>query len=93
MSVTLVYFAWVRERIGLERETIDLESPQSLSALLDRLVATSDGHARALRDRERIRAALNEEFVGWDATVRSGDEVALFPPMTGGAGREICPGG
>jgi molybdopterin converting factor small subunit len=48
------------------------------------LAAQSAGHAAALGDRARLRAAVNQEFVGWDAGVAPGDELAIFPPVTGG---------
>lgn len=84
MSVTLLYFAWVRERIGVGTETVDLEAPETLDALLGRLAARSAGHAAALAEPKRLRGAVNQDFVGWDAVVQPGDEVALFPPVTGG---------
>jgi molybdopterin synthase sulfur carrier subunit len=82
--VRLLYFAWVRERIGTGAEELGIDAPMPLSRLLEALRARSAGHAAALEDMGRIRAALNQEFVGWDAEVSPGDEVALFPPVTGG---------
>jgi molybdopterin synthase sulfur carrier subunit len=84
MTVSLLYFAWVRERIGIGGETFALEGPTTVGALLERLAGLSDGHAAALTDRGRLRTAVNQEFVGWDAAVAPGDEVAIFPPVTGG---------
>jgi molybdopterin synthase sulfur carrier subunit len=84
MPLTLLYFAWVREAIGLGTETVPIDAPMRLSDLLERLKAHSAGHARALQDPSRLRAAINQQFVGWDAEVAPGDEVALFPPVTGG---------
>jgi molybdopterin converting factor subunit 1 len=84
VTVTLMYFAWVRERIGVGTETVELDGPETLGALLERLAGRSTGHAAALAERERLRGAINQDFKGWDAVVRPGDEVALFPPVTGG---------
>ena len=84
MTVQLVYFAWVRERIGLSSEQIDLQGPISLSALADLLAARSAGHTVAFADRSRLRAAVNQTFSGWESLVQNGDEVAFFPPVTGG---------
>jgi molybdopterin synthase sulfur carrier subunit len=84
VTVTLLYFAWVRERIGVGTEVVELEGPETLKRLLEMLAARSAGHAAALAERERLRGAINQDFVGWDAVVRPGDEVALFPPVTGG---------
>jgi molybdopterin synthase sulfur carrier subunit len=83
-AVTLLYFAWVRERIGTAEERVDIAGPMALGALVDRLQGMSAGHAAALEARGRLRAAINQQFVGWEAEVRPGDEVALFPPVTGG---------
>ncbi len=84
MAVALLYFAWVREQVGTDREEIPLEAPLPLRALVEALRARSPGHGRALADLSRLRAAVNQEFAGWDAPVRPGDEVAIFPPVTGG---------
>ncbi|WP_448585723.1 molybdopterin converting factor subunit 1 [Thermaurantiacus sp.] len=83
-EIRLLYFAWVRERIGRDAETLPCEGPMPLAALLDRLATRSPGHAAALGDRGRLRAAVNQTFAGWDETVGPGDEVAIFPPVTGG---------
>ncbi len=84
MTVRLLYFAWVRERIGMASETISLESALPLSALVAQLAQRSAGHAAALADPSRLRAAVNDAFADWETRVGPGDEVALFPPVTGG---------
>ncbi len=84
MTVSLLYFAWVRERIGIGAEELVLDGPTTVGALVERLADLSDGHRAALADRGRLRAAVNQNFVGWDAAVAPGDEVAIFPPVTGG---------
>jgi molybdopterin synthase sulfur carrier subunit len=84
VTVALLYFAWVRERIGADGETVDIPGPITVGTLVERLAGQSEGHAAALRDRARLRAAVNQDFVGWDHAVTSGDEVAIFPPVTGG---------
>jgi molybdopterin converting factor subunit 1 len=83
-EITLLYFAWVRERIGAARATMVLAEPLTLGELVEQLRREGPGHAEALEDMTRLRGAINQEFVGWDAWVRPGDEVALFPPVTGG---------
>lgn len=80
----LLYFAWVREKIGLADETLELDGPLPLTALLEHLAARSPGHALALADPSRLRFALNHEYVDSSASVQPGDELALFPPVTGG---------
>jgi molybdopterin synthase sulfur carrier subunit len=84
VSVTVLYFAWVRERVGVQQEEIALDTPTTVGSLVGQLAVRSDGHAAALGDRARLRAAVNQDFTGWDATVMPGDEVAIFPPVTGG---------
>lgn len=82
--IKLVYFAWVRERIGVAEETLSLDAPASLAAIVARLRDLSERHRTAFSDLTRIRAAVNQDFVGFEAIVAPGDEVALFPPVTGG---------
>ena len=81
----ILYFAWVRERIGVATET--LEPPAevtTVSGLLDWLATRSPGHATALADRSAIRVALDQDFVGFDASIGGAREIAIFPPVTGG---------
>jgi molybdopterin synthase sulfur carrier subunit len=81
----LVYFAWVRERIGLDAETVT-PPPQitTVAALLDWLATRSPGHAAALADRSAIRIAIDEDFAGAEASITRAREIAIFPPVTGG---------
>ncbi len=81
--LTLLYFAWVRERIGVGEERLDVP-PGTVAELLDWLATRSPGHAAALADRSAIRVAVNQDFVGMDAFVPTEAEVAIFPPVTGG---------
>ena len=84
--MTLLYFAWVRERIGRDSEEIALPANvETVAALLDWLRSRGDGYAQALEDLSVIRVAVNQEFAAPDHAVADGDEVALFPPVTGGA--------
>lgn len=81
----LVYFAWVRQRIGTSEETIDKpDAVSTVGSLLDWLEDRSEGHKRALQDRKVIRVAVNQTYVGPDHPVAESDEIALFPPVTGG---------
>ncbi|WP_222873042.1 molybdopterin converting factor subunit 1 [Hankyongella ginsenosidimutans] len=83
--IVLLYFAWVRERIGVAEERLPVqEDVASVAALLDHLATRSPGHAAALADRSALRVAVNQAHVGMDHAVADGDEVALFPPVTGG---------
>jgi molybdopterin synthase sulfur carrier subunit len=81
----LLYFAWLRTRIGIAEEIV--EPPPGIAtvgALVDWLKGRSPGFAEALKNHKLVRVAVNQEYVGWDHPVARGDEVALFPPVTGG---------
>jgi len=81
----LLYFAWLRAKIGKAEETI--EPPAEVTnvlALIDWLKTRGPGFAEALKNAQLVRVAVNREYVGWDHKLRPGDEVALFPPVTGG---------
>jgi molybdopterin synthase sulfur carrier subunit len=83
--VELLYFAWVREQIGLDAETVTLPaSVTSVAALLDWLASRSAGHAAALANRSRIRVAVDQVFATPDTQVAGAREIAIFPPVTGG---------
>jgi molybdopterin synthase sulfur carrier subunit len=82
--VRLLYFARVRERIGRSEEQFDIDAPLPLGLLVEQLSLRSQAHAAAFADRSRLRAAINLHHAGWEALVHAGDEVALFPPVTGG---------
>ena len=83
--VTILYFAWLRERIGASRESVALpEGVASAGALIEWLVARGGGHAAAFANRAAIRCAVNQTVGGPDTPVAAGDEVAFFPPVTGG---------
>ena len=83
--LTILYFAWLRERTGVAREDVILpDGVRTVSALLDHLSQRSAGHEAALQNRKTIRTAVNQEFSDISAAVHPGDEVAFFPPVTGG---------
>ena len=83
--ITLLYFAWVRERIGHGEERLALPADvATVAGLLDHLATLSPGHAAALADREAIRIAIDEDFVSLDAPLAGAREIAIFPPVTGG---------
>lgn len=79
----VMYFAWVRERIGLPKETIDTQAA-TVSDLVAELVAREDRYAVAFADVSALRVALDQELSDFDAPLAGVREVAFFPPMTGG---------
>jgi molybdopterin synthase sulfur carrier subunit len=83
--VEILYFAWVRERIGANIERIDPPAHvQDVSGLIDWLAGRSPAHAAALGDKSRLRAAIDQRFVGLEAGIAGAREIAIFPPVTGG---------
>lgn len=85
MPLTLLYFAWVRERIGTGEEQVDPpEAVRTIADLVDWLAGRSDGHAAAFADPAKLRAAIDQRFVPLDALLGNAREVAIFPPVTGG---------
>ncbi|MDW3183082.1 molybdopterin converting factor subunit 1 [Roseobacter sp.] len=81
--MNVLYFAWVRERIGLPREEVD-SAAETVSDLVDELVAREDRYAAAFADRSALRVAIDQELSDFDAPLKGAREVAFFPPMTGG---------
>ena len=79
----VLYFAWVRERIGLPRETVET-SAATVSALVDELRAREPRYEAAFADISALRVALDQELSDFDAPLEGVREVAFFPPMTGG---------
>jgi sulfur-carrier protein len=81
----LLYFAWLRAKIGIAEERVELpEGVATVAALLEWLRTRGPGFAEALKDAKIVRVAVNQRYVGWDHPLQPGDEVALFPPVTGG---------
>ncbi len=81
----LLYFAWVRERIGIAEETLALPpGVTTVAMLLNHLITRGGGYADALSERDKIRIAINQAYVGESFPVHDSDEIAIFPPVTGG---------
>jgi molybdopterin converting factor subunit 1 len=81
----ILYFAWVREKIGRAGEELPLPAGVTdIAGLMRHLTGLGPGHAAAFANPTAIRAAINQEFAGPGDAVADGDEVAFFPPVTGG---------
>jgi len=81
----VLYFAWLRNKIGASSEEVSApEDVQTVQQLIDWLKERGEGYADAFNDPSVIRAAVNQEHVGFDHPIKTGDEVAFFPPVTGG---------
>ncbi|WP_298676720.1 molybdopterin converting factor subunit 1 [uncultured Lentibacter sp.] len=79
----VLYFAWVRERIGVPRETVQ-SSAGTVLDLVEELRAREARYAAAFADISALRVALDQELSNFDASLAGVREVAFFPPMTGG---------
>lgn len=82
-SLDVLYFAWVRERIGLPRERVETGAT-SVAALVAELAAREERYALAFADLASLRVALDQELSDFSAPLAGVREVAFFPPMTGG---------
>lgn len=81
----LLYFAWVRERTGTAEEILTPPAAvTTAAALADWLSLRSEGHAAAFADRTKLRLAINQTQAAFTDPIAANDEVAFFPPMTGG---------
>ena len=83
MNITVRYFASIREAMGTSSEELDT-SATTVGALREALMARSEVAANALAHGKAVRMALNQEMCSGDALLKAGDEVAFFPPVTGG---------
>ena len=79
----VLYFAWVRERIGLPRETVETEA-ETVADLVEELRSREPRYAAAFAETAALRVALDQELSDFDAPLSGVREVAFFPPMTGG---------
>ena len=79
----VLYFAWVRERIGEPRERVETGAA-TVRDLVDELRAREDRYAAAFADLGALRVALDQQLADFDAPLAGVREVAFFPPMTGG---------
>ncbi len=81
----LLYFAWVREKTGIAEEEVALPAEVGdVAGLVDWLKSRGAAYQNALADLSAVRVAVNQEYAGLDHAVADGDEVAFFPPVTGG---------
>jgi sulfur-carrier protein len=82
---TILYFAWVRDAVGVGEEAVGIpDDVVTVGALAALLATRSEGHARAFADQSRLRAAVDLAMVSFDAPIAGAKEIAFFPPVTGG---------
>ena len=81
--IDVLYFAWVRERIGLPKERIETRAA-TVADLVEELKAREDRYAAAFADLRALRVAVDQQLSEFSAPLAGVREVAFFPPMTGG---------
>lgn len=82
-ALKILYFAWVRERIGEPHETL-LTRARTVRDLVDELAEKDERYALAFSDLSALRVSLDQKLADFDASLSGVREVAFFPPMTGG---------
>ena len=81
----LLYFAWIRTKLGVSEELIDVPPDiKNVKGLIDWLIKQGDAYKTVFSDLSLLRVAVNQEYVDLDHTITSDDEIAFFPPVTGG---------
>jgi len=81
--IDVLYFAWLRERIGEPKEQIET-SAATVADLVEELKTRSEAHALAFSDMSAVRVAVDQDLTEMTASLEGAREVAFFPPMTGG---------
>lgn len=84
MHIHLLYFAGLREALGVTTETLELPAGIETVTALRELLAARGVPWTALVTTKNLRAAVNQQMAGQDTHIQAGDEVAFFPPVTGG---------
>ena len=83
-ELSILYFAWVREMIGRDEDMVAPPPGASVADVVALLAARGGGYAQAMARPEKLRAALDQNFVALDTPIGNARELALFPPVTGG---------
>ena len=84
-SLNIVYFSWVRERLGQDHEQLSLdEGIETIADVLAVLARRDAGHAEIFSNLNKLRFALDQDYSHLDSPVGSAEELAIFPPVTGG---------
>ena len=81
----LLYFAWIRTKLGVSEELVDVPPDiKNVKGLIELLISQGDAYKTVFSDLSLLRVAVNQEYVDLDHTITSDDEIAFFPPVTGG---------
>ncbi|NHQ73274.1 molybdopterin converting factor subunit 1 [Roseovarius gahaiensis] len=79
----VLYFAWVRERVGRPKDKLETDA-ETVRDLVNELREKEERYAAAFADLDALRVAVDQELTDFDAPLKNAREVAFFPPMTGG---------
>ena len=80
----VLFFASLREQLGVAEQAIDVPVPATVGALVTQLRARGDTWSEVLAAGKRWRVAVNQDMATLETPLKSGDEIAIFPPVTGG---------
>ena len=81
----ILYFSWLREKIGIDSEEIKTsEKIGDVNELIEFLKKSSEKHSTAFQNMKSIKVAVNKEFANFNTKIQDKDEIAFFPPVTGG---------
>ena len=81
----VLYFSWIKDKVGTNFEEIEITSEvKTISQLIIFLTKKSDNYKEAFSDLDSIKYSINMQTANIDAKVKNDDEIAFFPPMTGG---------
>ena len=81
----LLYFAWIRTNLGVAEELLDVPSEiKDVEGLLEWLINRGESYKTVFSDLSLIHVSVNQEYVDLDNAITQGDEIAFFPPVTGG---------
>lgn len=83
MKIKILYFAWLRERIGKSSEVIETEA-KTVEQLIKDLRSKEERYDFVFSDLSSVRVALDQTLSTFDSSLKNVNEVAFFPPMTGG---------
>jgi molybdopterin synthase sulfur carrier subunit len=85
MKVKVLFFASLKERLGRDAEEVEVPAGvQTVAALRAHLAARGGAYAEAFAEKKLVKAAVNQDMAPATASIKAGDEVAFFPPVTGG---------